>query len=81
MWAVAQSHAQMAKLLIERGAEVDARSTVNEWERMVTAEPRQKNLLPGGFTPLLYAARQGCLDCAQAPRRRRAAIDLTIPTV
>ena len=43
---------------------------------MVTAEPRQKNLMPGGFTPLLYAARQGCLECAKAldrcRRRRRS---------
>ncbi len=79
MWAVAQSHPEMVKLLLERGAEVDARSTVNEWERMVTAEPRQKNLMSGGFTPLLYAARQGCLECARQLVAAGAAIDLTDP--
>ena len=74
MWAVAQSHPAMVELLIEHGAEVDARSTVNDWERMVTAEPRQKNLMPGGFTPLLYAARQGLprlREVADRGRRRR----------
>jgi len=79
MWAVAQSQPAMAKLLIEHGAEVDARSMVNEWERMVTAEPRQKNLMPGGFTPLLYAARQGCLECAKLLVEAGAKIDVTDP--
>jgi ankyrin repeat protein len=79
MWAVAQSHPSMAELLLAHGAEVDARSTVNEWERMVTAEPRQKNLMSGGFTPLLYAAREGCLDCARHLVGAGADIDLADP--
>jgi ankyrin repeat protein len=79
MWAVAQSHPAMVKLLLDHGAEVDARSTVNEWERMVTAEPRQKNLMPGGFTPLLYATRQGCLECAEQLVAAGAEIDLPDP--
>jgi ankyrin repeat protein len=69
----------MVKLLIARGAEVDARSTVNEWERRVTAEPRQKNSMPGGFTPLLYAAREGCLECAKALIGAGADVNLTDP--
>ncbi len=79
MWAVAQSHPAMVELLLAHGAEVDARSTVNEWERMVTAEPRQKNLMSGGFTPLLYAARQGCLECAKKLVAAGAEVDLTDP--
>jgi ankyrin repeat protein len=79
MWAVAQSHPAMVKLLLEHSAEVDARSTVNEWERMVTAEPRQKNLYSGGFTPLLYATRQGCLECAELLLDAGAEIELTDP--
>ena len=28
-------------------------------------EPRPKDLNQGGFTPLLYAAREGCVECAK----------------
>jgi ankyrin repeat protein len=79
MWAVAQSHPAMVDLLLAHGAEPDARSTENNWPRMVTAEPRQKNLMPGGFTPLLYAARQGCLACAKSLIAAGAAVDGTDP--
>ena len=60
-----------SKLLLEHGAEVDARSTVNEWERMVTAEPRQKNLMPGGFTPLLVRRAPRLPRVREAARRGR----------
>jgi ankyrin repeat protein len=79
MWAVAQGHAEVVDLLLANGADVEARSKVNDWERMVTAEPRQKNLMPGGFTPLLYAARQGCLECAKSLIGAGAAVDATDP--
>jgi ankyrin repeat protein len=35
------------------------------WERQTTQEPREKWMPLGGLTPLLFAARQGCLDCAR----------------
>jgi ankyrin repeat protein len=79
MWAAAQSQPAMVALLLESGAEVDARSTVNEWERYVTAEPRLKGLPSGGFTPLLYAAREGCLDCARQLVDAGAGIDTADP--
>ena len=79
MWAAAQSQSAMVGLLIAGGAEVNARSTVNEWERQVTAEPRAKHLPSGGFTPLLFAARQGCLDCARSLVTAGADIDLADP--
>ena len=65
MWAADEAQTELTRLLIEHGADVDARSQVNDWPRNVTAEPRTKNLPAGGFTPLLYAARQGCLECAR----------------
>src|SRR5262245_58666328 len=65
MWAAAQKQPQMIKLLISRGANVDARGAVRNWERKVIKEPRPKDMNQGGFTPLLYAAREGCIECAR----------------
>ncbi len=63
MWAVAQNQPAMTDFLIAQGADVDAQSLPNNWERQVTAEPRMKILPPGGMTPLLYATREGCTAC------------------
>ncbi len=79
MWATAQSQPAIVKTLLEHGAEVDARSTAHEWQRRVTAEPRMKNMPSGGFTPLLYAARQGCLECARLLIGAGAKVDLEDP--
>jgi ankyrin repeat protein len=65
MWAAAEAQPAMVKLLIQNGAEVNARSKENNYERQVTAEPRKQARPAGGFTPLLYAARRGCAECAQ----------------
>ena len=64
MWAAAEQHPEMVQELIAHGADVNARSATQHWERQVTAEPREKWLPPGGLTPLMFAARQNCLDCA-----------------
>jgi ankyrin repeat protein len=79
MWAAAQSQPQMIGVLLAHGADVNARSKEHEWERHVTAEPRTKNMPSGGFTPLLYAARQGCRDCAERLLDAGADIDMTDP--
>ena len=79
MWAAAQSQPAMIELLIENGAEVDARSAVRQWERKVIKEPRPKDMNQGGFTPLLYAAREGCIECAKALVAGGADIDLPDP--
>jgi len=65
MWAAAQKQPAMIKLLVSRGADVDARGAVRNWERKVIREPRPKDMNQGGFTPLLYAAREGCIECAK----------------
>jgi len=65
MWAAAQHQPAMVKELVARGADVNARSMVNNWGRQVTAEPRAIYRPAGGLTPLLYAAREGCVDCAR----------------
>ena len=65
MWAAAQSQAEMVKLLASKGADLNARGVIRQWERKVITEPRPKDMNKGGFTPLLYAAREGCVDCAR----------------
>ncbi len=65
MWAAAQQQPAMVRLLLKHGGAVNERSLVNNWARQVTAEPRMQARPSGGFTPLLYAARAGCLECAQ----------------
>jgi ankyrin repeat protein len=59
MWAAAEGHAAMIRLLVEAGADLNARSTVVTWERQRSEEPRDKWLPPGGLTALLLAAREG----------------------
>jgi ankyrin repeat protein len=65
MWAAAQSQAEMVKLLASKGADLNARGVVRQWERKVIKEPRPKDMNKGGFTPLIYAAREGCVECAR----------------
>jgi ankyrin len=79
MWAAARKQPAMVRLLVEAGADVNRRSTVNNWQRQVTAEPRAIYRPAGGFTPLLYAAREGCVECARHLIEGGAAIDLADP--
>jgi ankyrin repeat protein len=66
MWASALGHGEMVSMLAEAGADVNARSGIIAWERQRTSEPRDKWLPPGGFTPILFAAREGRVDSAKA---------------
>jgi uncharacterized protein len=63
MWASAQNHPDMVKELIAHGADVNARSNVVKWERQQSAEPREKWMPLGGFTPIMLAAREGSVAC------------------
>jgi len=65
MWAAAQSQADMVKFLASKGANLNDHGKVNQWERKIIQEPRPKDMNKGGFTPLLYAAREGCAACVQ----------------
>lgn len=79
MWAAAQSQPEQVKLLIQHGADVNARSDIRQWPRKITAEPRAQNRPSGGLTPLLFAAREGCVECAKALVAGKADIDLADP--
>jgi ankyrin repeat protein len=79
MWAAAQGHPDMMRALIEAGADINARSTIVAWERQRTSEPRDKWLPPGGLTPLLFAAREGCVECTKVLAAAGADLDLVDP--
>ncbi|HEY4365475.1 MAG TPA: ankyrin repeat domain-containing protein [Bryobacteraceae bacterium] len=65
MWAAAQGQADMVKFLASKGANLNDHGKINQWERKIIQEPRPKDMNKGGFSPLLYAAREGCIACVQ----------------
>jgi uncharacterized protein len=65
MWAAAQSQPEMVKFLASKDASLNDHGKVNQWERKVIQEPRPKDMNKGGFTPLHYAAREGCAACVE----------------
>src|SRR4051812_8017508 len=79
MWAAAQRQADMVKFLASHGADLNARGVIHQWERKVITEPRPKDLNKGGFTPLLYAAREGCVECAKYLAAAGADLNLEDP--
>ncbi len=75
MWAVAQQQPQMVAELVAHGADVNAVSKENHWQRQVSAEPRALHRPVGGLRPLHFAVREGCLDCARILLDHGARID------
>lgn len=78
MWAVAQQHAEVVRLLLESGARVEDRSL--SYPQVVSssgnADPSGVfEVRQGGYTPLLFAARQGDLASARLLVAAGAAVD------
>src|SRR6188472_1515185 len=80
MWAAAANRnaAEMVKVLIAKGANVNARARFADWPSQITSEPRAQYHAYGGLTPLLYAARGGCYACVDA--LVAAGADVNLPT-
>jgi len=80
MWAASATRnaGEMVKVLIAKGATVNARARYNDWPSQITSEPRAQYHAYGGLTPLTFAARGGCLACAEA--LVSAGADVNLPT-
>ena len=68
MWAVAQRHPDVVRLLVKRGADLGARTTV--WYQLENTAGNTNpsgnfRMAHGGSTPLLFAARQGDVRTAR----------------
>jgi len=81
MWAAAATRnaVEMVKLLIAKGADVNARAKFNDWPSQITSEPRGQYHASGGLTPLLYAARGGCYACVDSLVAGGADVNLPTP--
>ena len=60
MWAISQRHSDVARLLVEQGADIHARSAT-------------------GFTPLLFAAREGDVESARILLQKGANANDAVP--
>ena len=51
--------------LVAKGADLTIRASATDWPSQISNEPRVQYRPVGGLTPLLYAARAGCLGCVR----------------
>jgi uncharacterized protein len=64
--AAGRNAGEMVKLLLSKDANPKPRDLYSDWPSQITSEPRAQYRPVGGLTALLYAARAGCYDCAEA---------------
>jgi ankyrin repeat protein len=79
MWAAAEGHADMVAFLVSKRADLTVRARANDWATQITSGPRVQYRPTGGLTPLLYAARAGCLGCVSAMVEAGADLDRPDP--
>jgi ankyrin repeat protein len=80
MWAAARRHPQMMELLISKGADINARGAIRDYQRVATAESRAATRDRGGLTPLMYAARGNCRECVGLLLKNKVDVNLADPT-
>lgn len=79
MWAAAESQPAVMRELLARGADPNAQSFADDLQIQVSSEPRAGYHAAGGLTPLLYASREGCLECMKQLLDAGAKINLADP--
>jgi ankyrin repeat protein len=79
MWAAAQGHTDMVAFLVSQKADLTVQAQDNEWMTQISSEPRVQYRPTGGLTPLLYAARAGCLGCVTSMVQAGADVDRPNP--
>ena len=81
MWAAVENHPAAVQRLVDGGADLNARSTLQTYPPMnYPATGLVRMAMPrGGWTALMYAARQGSLDAARALADAGADVNLTDP--
>jgi uncharacterized protein len=82
IWAASENHADAITLLAKNNADVNARSNPLTFPLAKYGDGKSARftVLPrGGWTPLMYAARQGALNAARALVETGADPDLTDP--
>lgn len=79
MWAAGENRPEMVAFLVSKGADVKLRARATDWPTQISNEPRVQYRPTGGLTPLLYAARSGCLACAKTILDAGADIDRPSP--
>ena len=76
IWAVAENHAETVDVLLDAGAGADERSTPTEFAR----DRYGLSILPkGGWTPIMYAARDGAFAAAEVLVEHGADLNLADP--
>ena len=79
MWASASSQGPMVRELLAHGAQPDAATDIDMMTPLVSGEPRAQPRSPGGMTAMLFAVREGCIDCVKALIEKGAKVDLVDP--
>ena len=83
MWAVSQRHAGVVRVLIDAGADIHARSHVRPVPTSRSTSTGRDGVVAvideGGFTPLLFAARQGDLASSRLLLAAAADVNDTAP--
>jgi len=76
--AAPKNAGEITRLLLSNGATTKPRELFIDYASQISQEPRVQYQPVGGLTALLYAARNGCYDCAEAMIANGA--DVNVPT-